>query len=130
ARHCASSPILILAGVEWFWRAGRQGFGGVPGPGGLVMRLDEFRWTTRREVCEQLLRFVVEAETTALPEHDGPYAEPDPSRAETLLWSLADESCTDVLQRLPKGEEGSLEAKLRELRLKAEISAQDLAEVL
>jgi hypothetical protein len=70
-----------------------------------MMRLEEFRWGTRAEVCEQLLRLVLENAGTTLPEHDGPYDEPSPRRAEALLNSLADHTCEPMLRRLPASDE-------------------------
>jgi HEAT repeat protein len=65
------------------------------------MRLEEFRWGTRREVCEQLLRLALENSATPAPEDNGPYNEPNPGRARSLLQTLVDHTCEMIMRQLP-----------------------------
>jgi HEAT repeat protein len=95
------------------------------------MRLEEFRWTTRAEVCEQLLQFVLQASPGLPPEHDGPFSEPAADRAEELLFFIADDSCAGIIDRLPLPETETtvLERKLQALWRKPEVTAEDLDEL-
>jgi hypothetical protein len=97
--------------------------------------LEQFRWTARSEVCEQLLRFVEQApEGPPAEREDGSFAEPDPSRARALFFLLADESFTPNLrQMLADGIEPPA-ARVSALRslvwLKAELPREELEPLL
>lgn len=92
-------------------------------------RLEEFRWTTRADVCQQLLRIALQA----VPQGGWwpGFLESAPERAADLLLQFADRSCWEIAAQLaPLVRVAShIGWKVRSLLLKPELTADDLSKL-